>query len=83
VIATDVGGVSEAVEDGRTGLLVGPRDPEGLAAAMVEVLGDLDRARSMGAAGRRKVETEFSQKACADAVLELYDELLSEKGSRP
>ena len=80
VIATDVGGISEAVDDGRTGILVSPRDAEGLADAMVEVLGDRERARAMGFEGRRKVEAEFSLQACAAAVFDVYDELLSKKG---
>lgn len=80
VIATDVGGISEAVDDGRTGILVSPRDTEGLADAMVEVLGDQERARAMGLEGRRKVEAEFSLVACSAAVLDVYEELLSEKG---
>ncbi len=77
VIATDVGGISEAVDDGRTGLLVRPRDAEGLADALVAVLGDPERARSMGLAGRAKVAAEFSLEACASAVFAVYDELLS------
>lgn len=80
VIATDVGGISEAVEDGRTGILVSPGDAEGLADAMVDVLGDRERGRAMGLEGRRKVEAEFSLEACTAAVFGVYDELLSRKG---
>ncbi len=80
VIATDVGGISEAVDDGRTGILVSPRDVEGLADAMVDVLGDRERASAMGIEGRRKVEEEFSLEACAAAVFDVYEELLPEKG---
>jgi glycosyltransferase involved in cell wall biosynthesis len=80
VIATDVGGISEAVDDGRTGLLVRPRDTEGLADALAAVLGDPARARSMGSRGRAKVEAEFSLEACSAAVFGVYDELLEGKG---
>jgi glycosyltransferase involved in cell wall biosynthesis len=80
VIATDVGGISEAVEDGKTGVLVRPRDAEGLADALAAVLGDPERARSMGLEGRAKVESEFSLEACAAAVFRIYDELLTGKG---
>ncbi|MFH1690547.1 MAG: glycosyltransferase family 4 protein [Candidatus Eisenbacteria bacterium] len=82
VIATDVGGISEAVDDGRTGLLVRPRDAEGLADALVAVLNDPERARSMGLAGRKKVEAEFSLDACAAAVFDVYGELLSKSARR-
>ena len=64
----------------RTGVLVSPRDAEGLAEAMVELLGDRERARAMGLEGRRKVEAEFSLEACAAAVFDVYEELLSQKG---
>ena len=80
VVATDVGGISEAVDDGRTGILVSPRDAEGLADAMVDVLGDRERARAMGLEGRRKVEAEFSLEACSAAVFDVYDELLTKRG---
>jgi glycosyltransferase involved in cell wall biosynthesis len=80
VIATDVGGISEAVDDGRTGILVRPRDPSGLANALVDVLSDPERAGSMGHEGRRKVEADFSLEACAAAVFKAYEELLEEKG---
>ena len=80
VIATDIGGISEAVDDGRTGILVRPRDAEGLADAVVEVLDDREHGRAMGLEGRRKVEAEFSLAACSAAVFDIYEELLSEKG---
>lgn len=81
VVATDVGGISEAVVDGVTGLLVRPRDAEGLASALATVLGDGARARSMGEEGRRKVESEFSLETTAAAVFKVYEELLSRKES--
>jgi glycosyltransferase involved in cell wall biosynthesis len=58
---------------------VRPRDADGLADALVSVLGDPERARSMGLAGRKKVEAEFSLDACASATFAVYDELLSKK----
>lgn len=80
VISTDVGGISEAVESGTTGLLVESGDADGLADAMVAVLGDPEMAASMGSRGRRKVEEEFSLEACSGSVFRLYEEILSEKG---
>lgn len=80
VVATDVGGVSEAVVDGVTGVLLSPNDPDGLADAMIGLLGDTERAATMGRAGRRKVEDEFSIEATTSSVFALYRELLEEKG---
>ena len=60
VIATDVGGMAEQVEQGVTGRLVGRGDVEGLAAAVVEAAGDPDRLAAWGEAGRRRVAERFS-----------------------
>jgi phosphatidylinositol alpha-mannosyltransferase len=56
VVATDIAGYREVVRDGREGLLVPPRDPEALAAAMGRVLGDSELAASLGEAGRARAE---------------------------
>jgi glycosyltransferase involved in cell wall biosynthesis len=55
VVVGRSGGTADAVRDGRTGLLVRAEDPAELAAALVELLRDPDRARAMGRAGRRWV----------------------------
>lgn len=53
IVATDVGGNAEIVEHERNGLLVPPRNPAALASAIVAVLEQPERGRTMGAAGRR------------------------------
>ena len=60
VIATRVGGVSELVEHGVSGLLVAPGDPEGLAGAIARLATEPDTATSMGAAGRTTVASSFN-----------------------
>lgn len=72
VVATAVGGTPEVVVDGETGLLVPPDDVGALADALARVLGDPERARRMGEAGRTRVEREFSLAAAAERVLSLY-----------
>jgi glycosyltransferase involved in cell wall biosynthesis len=59
VVATDISGIPELVEDGRSGLLVPERDSEALAAALERVWRDPAAARAMAAAGREKVLAEF------------------------
>jgi glycosyltransferase involved in cell wall biosynthesis len=59
VAATRVGGTPEVVLDEVTGLLVSPRDPSGLAQAMARLADDVDLARRLGQAGRRRVERHF------------------------
>lgn len=60
IVATDVGGNGEAIVDGETGILVKPRDPAGLAEAIVRLLGDADLRQRMGKAGRARVQQFFS-----------------------
>ena len=75
VVATDVGGLSEAVVDGETGLLVPPRDAGALAEALVALLGDPERARRMGGRGRELSETEYSWGRIARSVRHVYAEV--------
>lgn len=59
VVTTTVTGGPEIVATGETGLLCPPGDPAGLADALATLLNDPDRARAMGAAGRRRAERLF------------------------
>ncbi len=60
VVAGRSGGVTDAVLHEKTGLLVAPEQPEALATAILALLEDPARARSMGEAGRRRVEEELN-----------------------
>jgi len=59
VIATNVGGLNDAVQDGITGLLT-PPDPEALALAVIQLAGDKELRARLGAEGRRMVAARFS-----------------------
>ena len=83
VVATGVGGTPEAVVDGETGLLVPPRDPDGLAQAIARLLRDPELWRTMGQAGRRRVEQHFSVEQMVRQTERLYEELLSGDALRP
>ena len=72
VVASDVGGLSEVVEHGTTGLLVPPDDPQALAKALRELLTDPDRARAMGQAGRTRVEQLYTMSSMVDRLIDLY-----------
>jgi starch synthase len=94
VVATATGGIPEVVVDGETGLLVpfspagkgrmGPREPEAfvadLAARVNALLGDPDRARAMGRAGRARVEREFAWPEIARRTAELYGRVATTAG---
>ena len=72
VLATAVGGLRDLVVDGETGLVVEPRDPRALRAALERLLADADLRRRFGAAGRRRAQERFSWPAVTDTTLEAY-----------
>ena len=66
VIASNVGGLPDAVNDGRTGLLVEPGSPGDLGSAIVEILGNSKRRRQMGEAGRDWVRQHYGWASCIE-----------------
>ncbi len=72
VVATRVGGIAEAVEDGKTGYLAPAADPAALAAALRRVLEANDRGAALGELGRRRAETEFSVEVMTERYRTLY-----------
>jgi len=77
VVATRVGGVVDAVIDGETGLLVAPREPAALAAAIEQLLTQPDRQREMGAAAARRARTQYHANRVLPALEALYERLLA------
>lgn len=75
VVATDAMGNPELVRHEETGLLVPPRDPERLAAAILRLLADPTWAEALGRAGRRRVVEGFSTRAKVDRLERLYRRL--------
>jgi glycosyltransferase involved in cell wall biosynthesis/SAM-dependent methyltransferase len=73
VVATDVGSVREAVEDGVSGAVVPPLDPLALAEATLPYLDDTHLRRIAGKAGRRRALELFSVEACAAAHIEAIE----------
>ena len=80
VIAAEIGGLGELVEDGVTGYLVPPGEAEPLADAIVALASDLPRAAELGQAGRRRALEEFLQDRCTDRTEALYREALNGRG---
>jgi L-malate glycosyltransferase len=76
VVATAAGGIPEAVEDGVTGRVVPVRDPEALAAALLEVLRDETRRRALGEGARRAFLARFTAESMVAGTLAVYAELL-------
>jgi glycosyltransferase involved in cell wall biosynthesis len=72
VVATDVGGTSEIVEDGVTGFVVPPRDPREIAQAILRLARDSGVRQQMGRAARHRVLNEWPIEACVDSYRRAY-----------
>jgi glycosyltransferase involved in cell wall biosynthesis len=76
IVASDVGGVAEAVSAGESGVLVTPGDARALARALIELLGDPDRGARMGAAAKLRFEQRFTRAQMIDGLAGVYDEAI-------
>ncbi len=76
IVATNIDGINEVVENGKTGLLVPPKAPEALSEAIVNLLIHRDQACQMGINARRVVEERFGVDIMIRKVEEVYEELL-------
>ncbi|MHB8400013.1 MAG: glycosyltransferase [Candidatus Limnocylindrales bacterium] len=74
VVASNVGGIPEMVEDGVTGLLVPPRDAAALAAAIVRLLRDHPFADTIARTGHDLVPDRFCIQLMVNSIESLYDE---------
>jgi glycosyltransferase involved in cell wall biosynthesis len=72
VVATNVGGNAEAVEDGETGWLVPPQAPRQLAEKLLDLVENTQRSAQFGKNGKKRVEEKFSVSEMSDAYLVLY-----------
>lgn len=75
IVATDVGGAREIIEDGVTGFVVPPADGAALASAILKLLADPVVARAIGEKGREEVRRRYSPAALASGVLGVYESL--------
>jgi glycosyltransferase involved in cell wall biosynthesis len=75
IVASDVGGISEALIDGESGTLVPPDQSQALSHALVATLSDLDRRRSMGDAARSRLEGHFTLEAMIEGHAAAYGEV--------
>jgi glycosyltransferase involved in cell wall biosynthesis len=82
VVATDVGGTNEVVQDGRTGVLVPAKDPAALAQGILRVLRAPQEGAAMGERGRAIAVERFSARAMVRQMEQLYVQLLEARGLR-
>jgi glycosyltransferase involved in cell wall biosynthesis len=79
VVATDIRGCRQVVEDGRTGVLVPARDATRLASALTELASDPARRRAMGTAARAKALSDFDDRRVIQRTLDVYERLLAQR----
>ena len=76
IVATDVGGTSEIVVDGLTGLLVPPRNSSALAKAVTEIVSDQTKSFQFRENARRRAVSEFSNVVAADRLSRVWHDLI-------
>ncbi|RJG27554.1 TIGR03088 family PEP-CTERM/XrtA system glycosyltransferase [Massilia cavernae] len=79
VVGTRVGGIPEVVDDGVTGTVVPPSDPQALAAAIARYAASPELAREHGRAGRERLQRHYNMTAMVAAYQSLYDTLCERK----
>ena len=76
MIASKFGGIRNVLTHGTDGMLVDAANPREFADALLELLKDDEKRKSMGFAARQLIEKEFSWEAIADKFLEFYEKYL-------
>jgi glycosyltransferase involved in cell wall biosynthesis len=82
VVATRVAAVAEVVDDGVTGVLVPPEQPDAIAVAVLQLLADETLRARMGAAGREAAVARFDAERAADVYVEAYEAALAHAAMR-
>ena len=83
VVGTNTGGIPEVVEDGVSGFLVEPRDPQSLAHAITTLLQDEALRTRLGAAGLARVREHFTVDRMVADTLEVYESVLTNAAGSP
>jgi glycosyltransferase involved in cell wall biosynthesis len=77
VIASDVGGMREVIDDGKDGFLLPARDVEAMARVAIELLRDPARARALGRAARAKAQARFCSTLVVPRYVSFYEKVLA------
>jgi len=79
IVATRVGGVPELLDDGESGIIVSPSDPEGLAEGIIKVLNEPKATEEMGKRGRESAMSRYRIDILTENIANLYERILREK----
>ena len=75
VIATKIGGIPEVVEDGKSGILIPPKNEQALTEAILKLMNNTALVRQMGAYAQELSRSKYSWQAIAKKTWDLYDYL--------
>ena len=75
-VTTDISGIQELVENGKSGLITKPKDPSAIADAIEMLLEDEKIRRKMGAVGRKKIKKEFNIKIEARKLIDVFEKVI-------
>lgn len=79
VIACNIGGCPEAVDDGKTGILVPVKNPDKIAEAVIYLLSNPQKSKEMGRAGREKITKEFNEEIVLERLKNYYNLIVKKK----
>ncbi len=79
VISTDVGGPTEIVKNGVNGTLISPKNPQGIAQAVIELASNRKKSIEMGRRGRKEVEQRFNTDTYVTKMLNIYKKTLHKR----
>ncbi len=79
IVASNVGGVPEAIIDRKTGILVPPKDPKLIAKSVIYLLNNEDKAQILRLAGRKEVEQQFSIEKMVYKTIEVFQEAINKE----
>jgi glycosyltransferase involved in cell wall biosynthesis len=82
VIATDVGAISEVVEDGVTGFLVPPEDADAISSRIMQLAGESNLGRTFGETGRKRVLDRYDLDHCAERRARAYEIAVAHRRAR-
>ena len=75
VIATNVGGIPDIINDGQDGILIEPKDPVALKNALMSLINDKEKAKILGQKGKEKVKKYYSVEKNIDKLMSIYKSL--------
>jgi glycosyltransferase involved in cell wall biosynthesis len=75
VVATNIGGIPEQIEDGKSGVLVSPDDPRALAQALLSLASDSQARATLGQGGMKKVRSDYATQRQGLLIASLYQKV--------